>query len=354
MLKFNRFHKIIVFLLILVFSKCNFEKQADEETIPKYYTISGQTQGTYYNITYGTEEITNLQESIDSLLHEFDKSLSTYISSSLISRINQNDSTAKTDVYFETVFEKSQEIARITNGAFDITVGALANAWGFGDGAKKKISELTIDSLLQITGYSKVRIENGKVIKELPDILLNVNAIAQGYAVDIVCDFVEIRRCQNYLVEIGGELCAKGLNSKGELWRIGIDKPVEDNNLESRSLQAIMTINNKSVATSGNYRQYYEEDGVKYSHTIDPRIGMPVKKKILSASIVANDCMTADAYATACMVMGIEESINLIKQDSTLEAYFIYSGEKGEFKEWYSPEIEKMIEILDKNNLLSK
>ena len=325
--------------ILLVFGSCNKKSNSD------YVSISGFTQGTTYSITYESPGNINYQDEIENLLAEFDTSLSTYNKLSVITAIN-NNSTKKVDHYLKTVFIRSQEISKLTDGAFDITVGPLVNAWGFGLQEREKISQSKIDSILEFVGYQKVKLLGDTVFKKDPRIKIDMNAIAQGYAVDVVSDFIEKQNIENYLVEIGGEVRTKGLNPKKEAWKIGIDKPIDNNNLPGDEMQAIVHLSGRSLATSGNYRKFYELNGVKYSHTIDPKTGYPVNHSLLSATVIADDCMTADAFATAFMVVGLDLSIELIENNPGIEAYFIYSNNEGKFKVKSTPGIEEIIEEL--------
>ena len=231
----------------------------------------------------------------------------------------------------------------ISGGAFDITVGPVTRAWGFGDGPVAKHDSAYIDSLLQFVGMDKVKIEDHNVIKKYPGVKIDVNAIAQGYSVDVVCEFFESKGIKNYLVEIGGEVRGKGTNAKDKFWHIGIDKPSDGNMDPGNELQAIIEINNKSLATSGNYRKFFVEDGIKYSHTIDPKTGFPARNTLLSATVVCDDCMTADAYATAFMVLGVERSMELLPKLQDIEVYFVYSNPEGEYEVFFSEGMKKMI-----------
>lgn len=311
-----------------------------------YINIMGFTQGTTYSITYDSPDKKNYQPEIETLLAEFDTSLSTYNKLSVITAINSNISN-RTDDYLKTVFTRAQEISKLTNGAFDVTVGPLVNAWGFGFTKKEQITQAKIDSILEFVGYNKVKLEKDSIIKDDPRIKIDMNAIAQGYAVDVVAEFLEKQNIENYLVEIGGEVRTLGLNPKKEAWKIGIDKPVDNNNSPGENLQAIVHLTNKSLATSGNYRKFYEQDGVKYSHTINPKTGYPVNHSLLCVTVIANDCMTADAFATAFMVLGLENSIDLVDQHPELEAYFVYSDKEGRFNVKSTPGIDEIIEEVE-------
>ena len=328
-----RFYGIII--LIVLFS-CSGEKKTD------YLSFDGVVQGTTYKVTYQSPKNKNYKSEIEQLLSEFDSSLSLYQPNSIISRVNKNDTSVIIDELFSTVFEKAAVINKATEGAFDITVGPIVNAWGFGPEESMRIDKSIIDSLLEFVGMYKVRIENKKIIKEHPGIKLDFNAIAQGYSADLICELFEDTGIKNYLVEIGGEVKTKGLNKNGVPWRIGIDRPVESN-ITVRELQAIVQLSNKAIATSGNYRKFYEENGIKYSHTINPKTGYPERTNLLSATVLTDECIVADAYATAFMVMGLEKSFDFVEKEPELEALFIYADENGEFQVKATKGFEKLL-----------
>lgn len=308
--------------------------------------VRGEAQGTTYNITYSAPEKTNYKNEIDSLFKAVDQSLSTYVPGSIISRINRNDTGVVADKYFIDVFRKAQEISQQTNGAFDVTVAPIVNAWGFGFTKRARIDSATIDSLLRFVGYQKIKLEGGAIVKTNPGMMLDFNAIAQGYTVDLLSSFLESKGINNYLVELGGEVRTKGKKNNGEDWKIGIDQPYETYT-EGRPLKAIVSLKNKALATSGNYRKFYVENGRKYAHIIDPHTGYPAKHNLLSATVIANDCMTADAFATAFMVMGLEKAKQFLSKDKQLglEVFFIYD-EQGTWKTYTSETLKERIEEL--------
>jgi thiamine biosynthesis lipoprotein len=279
---------------------------------------------------------------IDSLLKEIDSSMSTYLPISFISRINNNDSSVLVDQYFIDVFNKSIEVSEKTDGLFDVTVAPLVNSWGFGYTKKATLDNNKIDSLLQLVGYKFVKLEGNKIIKAKPEVKLDFNAIAQGYSVDVLANYLESKGIENYLVELGGELKAKGKKEQ-ENWKVGIDKPGEKASTE-RKLEAVINLNNKALATSGNYRKFYEENGQKFSHIINPKTGYPAKQNLLSATVIADDGITADAYATAFMVMGLNKSIQFLEDNKhlQLEVYFIYD-DHGTWKTYTSESLKKWI-----------
>ncbi|OFY34332.1 MAG: hypothetical protein A2275_11880 [Bacteroidetes bacterium RIFOXYA12_FULL_35_11] len=293
-----------------------------------YIFIEGRTQGTTFHITYASYDSTHYGKEIDSILNRIDNSLSVYNPSSVVSSLNKNLYDTVSDLYFLETFRNALDVSEATFGAFDVTVAPLVNAWGFGFKNKIRLDSLKVDSLLSLVGFKKIEFKDNKIIKKDPRVQMDFNAIAQGYTVDVIVRFFESKKVSDYLVEIGGEVRGKGVNKKGLSWRIGIDKPLDASTEETRELQAIVSLNNKAIATSGSYRKFYEENGIRYSHTIDPSTGYPVRHNLLSVSVLADDASTADAYATAFMVMGIEKSLDFLKKQNKLEAYFICSKGK--------------------------
>lgn len=303
----------------------------------------GNTQGTTYSIICitGKYSVAFLSGKVSAILEEIDNSMSVYNDASVISRINRNE-TDKTDRYLEEVIGLSQKISELTGGAFDITVGPLVRAWGFGPEENRKFDTSKLDSLMNLIGYKKIRIVDGHILKDNPAIVIDVNAIAQGYTADVIGRFFDSLGIKNYLVEVGGEVKSSGTKS-GKPWRIGIDKPADNNMIPGENLQAVIEISGEGLATSGNYRKFYEVDGVKYSHTINPVTGYPARNRLLSATIIAGDSATADAVATACMVMGLEKSIEFINNHPEFEAYFVFSGDSGNFETWESEKLKSRI-----------
>lgn len=323
-------------IAISLLSACQTKKS-------EYNKVSGFAQGTTYSITYENSTNQDYSQAIDSILKAFDRSLSTYDSTSIISRMNANDTSVDADDWFVDVFNKSAEINSISEGAFDITVGPVVRVWGFGNGPVAKHDTAHIDSLLQYVGMDKVKLDGRKLIKKMPGVQIDVNAIAQGYSVDVVCDFFKKQGIKNYLVEIGGEVRGKGTNAKNKLWHIGIDRPSDGNLSPGENLQAIIEIDNKALATSGNYRKFFVEDGVKYAHTIDPKTGFPARNTLLSTTVVCDDCISADGYATAFLVLGVEKSKELLKKLQGIEVYFVYSNQQGDYEVFFSEGMKKMI-----------
>ena len=330
-------HAILFILFIFINVSCKTNKK--DELIK----FSGLAQGTTYSISYIDKEGRNFQHEIDSILKKFDQSVSIYDSTSLISKINKTKEPQKTDFYFNEIFKFSQTVSEQTNGAFDVTVGPLVNAFGFGFKNKENISKQLIDSLKQFVNYNEVKIDNGFLIKSKPEISIDFNAIAQGYSVDVISEFLTNKGIDNHIVEIGGEVIAKGRKENNTCWKVGIEKPVDNNT--DRELIVSFEIENKALATSGNYRKFYIENGIRYSHTIDPATGYPVNHSLLSVSVLAERCAYADAYATAFMVMGLEKSKIFLEKHKELEAYFIYSDSLGENKTFETEGFKKIFNI---------
>ncbi len=290
----------------------------------EYKTIDGFTQGTTYHIVYSTDVPDSLDNVVKKVLTDIDNSLSVYNDSSVISKVNRGENVTLDSLFVE-VFNRSVDIYSITKGAFDISGAPMFDVWGFGFKDKEKVSQSDIDSIRQFVGMDKVRIENGKVIKADPRLSLNANAIAQGYTSDVIARKFDKLGIMNYMIEVGGEIFCKGVNSKGTEWSVGIDKPIDGNVIPGQDLQEILSLSGKGLATSGNYRKFYEEDGKKYAHTIDPRTGYPVTHSLLSATVVAHDAMTADALATYFMVVGLDEAKAYLVSNPDIDAYLVYS-----------------------------
>lgn len=312
---------IITFLIIIV---CSCTNPSD------YHKFSGPTQGTMFNITYNSDK--NYNAEIDSLLQVFNKSLSCYDPNSLISRINRNE-TDSLDEIATKFFTIANEIARATDGYFDITVAPVVNAWGFGwvKNQGHLPDSCLIDSLLTLVGYEKISVVENKIVKQDSRIQVITNAIAQGLAVDFVAAFFDQQGISDYLIEIGGEIYCKGKNAKGTNWQIGIDKPIAGSDYNNRENQQTIQLTNMAVNTSGNYRKFLEEGGKKYGHSINPKTGYSVDNEMLSATVVFPDCVRADAYATAFMVMGSKAAMQIVESIDGMEAYFIVE-ENGDVK----------------------
>lgn len=306
-----------------------------------YRTTSGLIFGTVYSVTYQYDE--DFKPEIEAALKQFDGSLSPFNDTATITRINRNEDVIP-DTFFVNVFRRSMEISKETNGAFDITIAPLVNAWGFGFKKGAFPDTAMIDSLLNITGYTKVALSSeGKITKQDSRIMFTCSAVAKGYAVDVVAQLFEKKNIKNFMVDIGGEVVVRGKNSKKSLWRIGINKPIDDSLAVNQELQTVLQVTNVGIATSGNYRNFYYKDGKKYAHTVDPRTGYPVQHSILSATVIAKDCMSADAYATAFMVMGLEEAEQFANAHPDIDACFIYTNEKGELLTLHTKGMKKYL-----------
>ncbi len=309
----------------------------------KYIFNEGFIYGTIYHITYESPNGADLKNGIEAEMDNLGNSLSTFIPTSTISKINVNEDPVLDD-YFLTVYNKAVEVSDVTDGAFDITVAPMVNVWGFGFKNKENVTPELIDSLKQLVGYKKIKLENGKIVKQHPNTMLDCSAIAKGFACDVVANYLKGQGCKNVMVEIGGEVVAAGKNAKGKYWNIGISRPEDDNFFDSQQLQAVVELRNKALATSGNYRNFYVEDGKKYAHTIDPKTGYPVQHSLLSTTVLADDCMTADAFATAFMVLGLEKSIEVANSRKDIEVYFIYAADDGTNKSYVSDGFKSMLQ----------
>jgi thiamine biosynthesis lipoprotein len=326
---------LVVFSAIILLSACS-------HTFRPYHTIDGFTMGTTYHIAYDTNSAENVETAVENLLTQLDYSLSVYNPQSVISKVNRNEPVA-IDSFFTAVFRRSYEIYTATNGAFDISASPLFNIWGFGFERRAAVTPGKIDSLRQFVGMAHVRLDGDRVVKDDPRVTLNANAIAKGYGVDVIANFLEQSGSKNYLVEIGGEIRCKGANSEGEAWAIGIDRPVDGNMFAGENLQTVLRLSDRALATSGNYRQYYEENGKKYAHTIHPATGYPVTHHLLSATVLAADCMTADAYATAMMVVGLAGAQQLLAAHPELGAYLIYEEQTDRLGVFCTEDVQRVI-----------
>ena len=294
----------------------------DDKPKTQYFHNEGKVFGTYYNIRY--ESTADLEDSIRASFTAFDNSLSMFNPHSILSAINDNRDTT-TNAFFETMWSEAERVYALSNGAFDITVAPLVKAFGFGRKSEQMsdISSRTIDSIRQFVGFDKVRLENHKVIKTDPRVMIDGGAVAKGQACDMIAEMLRRQGCNNYLVDIGGEVVAHGVNAKGEPWHIGITKPNLNNEGAQEELQQILAVTDVCMATSGNYRNYYYDGDVRRSHTIDPRTGYPVQHSVLSATIVASTCMRADALATACMVLGADDALDMISRTTDAACYLL-------------------------------
>ncbi len=354
-------HLPILFLAIF-FSACSDRDDSSidipENIVDNNLEFYGNTQGTTFAILCNDPIEISMRE-INEILADFDTALSSYIPESIVSKLNNypageynyNDKFG----YFNRCYQLSQQVFDLTTGDFDPTVFPLVDGWGFMKDVTNVPDSITIDSLKALVGFQNdyhfsflgENEENkiSKIIKNTPHSKLDFNAIAQGLAVDILGEEFERRGAKNYFIEIGGEIRVSGVNSEDVLWRIGIDQPIANSTSENRELQEIVQLDNRSIATSGSYRKFYEKNGVKYSHTLNPKTGYPVKHNLLSATVIADNCALADAMATAFMVMGVEKTIDFLKQHSNLnlEVYLIFVNAEGKNETYISKGFEKMI-----------
>lgn len=300
----------------------------------EYYEERGFVFGTSYSIKYQSPKV--LTEKINAEFETFNLSLNPFNPNSIISKVNKNE-PVEVDQWFAEVFNKAQEVSANTGGMFDATAAPLINLWGFGFAKMDSITPQMIDSIKQFVGYEKIRLEGKTIVKDDPRVMLTFSAIAKGYSCDVIARLLEREGVENYMVEIGGEVTMKGVNQNGICWRTGIQKPEDDITGLSIGVEEVVQPCKKcGVATSGDYRNFYIVDGKKYAHTINPRTGYPAAQNILSATIVAADCMTADAYATAFMSMGIEAAVEMAKSIPEFEYFIIYGDEKGTHQAKYS------------------
>jgi len=326
--------KIVFFILI-----CSFLIISCKERKKEYISLEGIAQGGTFRIKYEPIPDTISVKEIYKILNEINSTLSLYDTNSIISRINKNDTAVMLNRYFIEIYREAYKVYQQTDGAFDITVAPLVQYWGFIPKVQKFNNIKTTDSLLKLVGVDKIHLQKEKIIKDYADIKLDMNGIAQGFTVDKISMYLESKKIKNYMIEVGGEVKVKGKNQKGELWKIGIDKPIENSNEFNRELQTVLSISDVSLATSGSYRKFIEKDGIKYSHTINPRTGIPTFHNLLSVTVLHSSCTYADAIATAIMVMGLEAGKRFVKENK-ISAYFIYSDETGNYKTWASKDIE--------------
>lgn len=316
-----------IFLTFLVIGTILILNESKQEQ-PQYRTAQGLVFGTRYNVTYLYNA--DLQPDIDHTLALVDSALSMFNAESTISAVNRSESIQVTDTMFLKVYRRAMEISAMTGGAFDITVAPAVNSWGFGFKHAENIRQATIDSLMEITGYHKIHEQDGLITKDDPRIMLDCSAIAKGFGSDMVAAMFRSKGINDFMVEIGGEIVVSGHNPKGNLWGIGISKPIDDSLSINNELQTVIKVSDIAMATSGNYRNFYVKNGRKYAHTIDPHTCMPVSHSLLSATVLATDCATADALATSMMVMGLDSAQALCARHPEIQAYFIFEGSDGE------------------------
>ena len=323
---------LVIGTFIFIYQQKNINYQHDE----------GFIFGTIYHITYHSD--TNLKKEIEAELKKVDQSLSPFNKTSVISKVNRNENPV-VDPMFKEVFLLAENISNETHGAFDITVAPLVNEWGFGFKKGVEPTRQVIDSLKYIVGYQKVKLTpKNYVQKQDPRIMLDCSAIAKGYGCDVVARLLRKNGINDYMIEIGGEIVTRGFNQKQEPWRIGVNKPTDDSLNTSQELQTVLNVTDIAMATSGNYRNFYYKNGKKYAHTIDPKTGYPVQHTLLSATVLAKDCATADAYATSFMVLGLEGAQKILQQHPELMAYLIYADKDGKNQTWYSPSLKSKIQ----------
>lgn len=328
----------IVFLLFLIVGSIYIIRQ--QNTMP-YQHNTGQIFGTTYHITYQSDK--DLHREILQRLQLVDQTFSTFNDESIISKINRNEPVKLNQMFIE-VFDLAKTVSKDTHGAFDITVAPLVNVWGFGFKSGTPPTKAVIDSLRHLTGYEKVKLIGSKVRKQDPRIMLDCSAIAKGYGSDVVAQYLRSRDVENFMIEIGGEIVVQGNSDKRLPWKIGVTKPTDDSTQVNNELQTVLNVTNTAMATSGNYRRFYYKNGKKYAHTIDPKTGYPVQHNILSATVLANTCAKADAYATSFMVLGLEKTQQVLQHHPDLMVYLIYADGQGKNKVWYSPSLKKVIQ----------
>ncbi|MDX1943253.1 MAG: FAD:protein FMN transferase [Saprospiraceae bacterium] len=335
---------LIFFSLSFLVIAC---KNESKETQKAYISFEGKTMGTYYKITYDDSLGRNLQEEVERLLIEINDEVSTYIPTSTISQFNQSEMGIDVNgkAHFLGNFLKAREVCAQSGGAFDPTVMPLVNYWGFGYTEKKPVTQvdsMKIDSLIAFVGMDKVSLDEGFLKKIKPSVQLDFSGIATGYAIDTLGGLLEAKGIKNYLVDIGGEQRARGVNAHGAIWNIGINVPKEG--APKNEIQATVELKDWTISTSGNYRNFYDANGVKYSHTINPKTGFPERNTLLSASVFSENCITADAWATAFMVMGIDKAYEMATQLPEVEAYFIYGTPDGGMSVKYTSELASLFE----------
>ena len=313
---------IYTFLLCCFLTNCNtVEKQQ----------FFGMTQGSYYSITYYDEQNRDFHHEFDSIFEEIESTLSLWDENSIIRKVNRNDTSVVLNKIFVDNFNYAMRAAELSDGLFDPTVGPLVQAWGFHFKEGMEMTPEIVDSLRQFVDYRKIKIEDGKVIKENPNMTLDFNAVAQGYTTDVIGDFLLSKNVNNFLVDVGGEILAKGCKPNGHLWKVGIEKPAANKDSE-RIVQEIVELCNQSIVTSGNYRKYVERGGKRYSHSLNPKTGYPSENSLLSATVICDNTAWADCLASICMVVGIDKAKEILATQENVKAYFIYIDE-GEVRQ---------------------
>ena len=324
----------------LIFIVCLFFGCKGLESSRSLIHNVGFAQGTSYSIKYMSSD--DYHHEIDSLLTVIDNSLSTYNTNSLLSQLNSGDTSLLLDTHFVRVFKASQHISSLSDGLFDCTIAPLVEAWGFGPDDRQEVDSTYIATLLQEVGYKDLWLRGDSLLSNPQQKTMDFNALAQGYTVDVIAELLDSHLVSDYLIELGGELRAKGLNSRNKKWRVGIDKPSNEIDINDR-FQIILNLYNKSLATSGNYRNFYEKDGQIYSHTINPKTAYPVQHSLLSATVIADDCMTADAYATTFMLMGVEQTKDFLSKHPNLEAFLIFTNTDQSWEDWSTEGFKSLV-----------
>jgi thiamine biosynthesis lipoprotein len=325
------------FLVLLIVGTVLIIRQ--QQSTP-YQKNAGLIFGTTYSVTYQCGE--DLQEEIEAELKKVDDEFSMFNSQSIVARLNNGEQPELSNDFID-VFKLARQVSEDTNGAFDITVAPLVNAWGFGFKHEQMPSKEQVDSLRELISYRYVTLKDKTITMQKPGMMLDFSAIAKGYGVDVVARLLERHDIKNYMVEIGGEITTRGINPERVPWRIGVNKPSEDALNENHELQTILNVTDKSMATSGNYRNFYVKGGKKYAHTIDPKTGYPVQHSLLSATVLTDRCAKADAYATSFMVLGMDGAKQILERHKELMAYLIYTDNKGNLSVWYSPSLKDKI-----------
>ena len=325
------------FLVLLIVGTILIIRQ--QQSTP-YQKNAGIIFGTTYSATYQCDE--DLQEEIEAELRKVDEEFSMFNNQSIVARLNNGENPELSSNFID-VFKLARQVSDDTNGAFDITVAPLVNAWGFGFKNEQMPTKEQVDSLRQLVGFHYVELKGNSIIMKKPGMMLDFSAIAKGYGVDVIAKLLERHDIKNFMVEIGGEITTRGINPERVPWKIGVNKPCEDALNESHELQTILNVTDKSMATSGNYRNFYVKEGKKYAHTIDPKTGYPVQHTLLSATVLADRCAKADAYATSFMVLGMDGAKQILERHKELMAYLIYTDRKGNLMVWYSPSLKDKI-----------
>ncbi len=332
--------KNIVYIFIVslaIFASCNHPLNVDTYK----HSIRGEAQGTYYAITYYDSLNRMLKPQFDSVLDAFDLSASNYKSQSIISKVNRNEKVKLDDIFIGN-YRLAMKVSAQTNGDFDITVRPLVEAWGFGKTKAEDMDSAIVDSILSFVGYQKIKIIGDSVVKEDPRLQLDFDALAQGYSVDVLSNYLQSIGIKSYIIDVGGEIYASKSKPNGEQWKVGVQTP-KDSTVYGEDLSAVLPLSGEGMATSGNYRKFYIKDGIKYAHTINPHTGYPIATRLLSTTVIAKTAAQADAYATAFMVMGLEKSEAFVKQHPELEVFLIYSNHNGEYEFYTTPRLAKVV-----------